>query len=206
MLKTVLQISILILAIVEFAELRRRIAKRPPLHDTESGELVLQCSVGLLSAIAAGTVFGPIAVELLALILPNRGPGDAYMAFGMGLFPCVLGGGLCVYCLRRRTRVSERGITSEYVFARPWHMTWEEVVRVKFSGPDQLFLYDQYGKRAWLYLLFVGIDEVIPLLHERLSATVQEKDRKALERFASELKAFRSGPPSQWPWFRRKPW
>jgi hypothetical protein len=178
-----LQISLMIAAIGGFFALMRRTANRPAARDPDTGEIVLQFSKVLVWIMGGIAFLMPLALAVLSFVIPFRNAREVYVPIVMGLFFLILGGWLCLYVSRRRTRLSKSGLTSEYLISRTAHMAWDEVTRVKVAGNQELLLYDAQGRRAWIHIWLVGVKEAIPVLREYLPASVQKSNEEALAKF-----------------------
>jgi hypothetical protein len=181
----ILQAVLFAAALGAFFDLARRSARRPATRDPLTGELVLQFGPFLIWTMGGIAVLGPLGMAILSFVIPFKNEREVYIPIALGLFFLLLGGFLFVYLSRRRTRVSKDGLTSEYLFARPAHMAWDEVERVKLSGNQELFLYDRDGRRVWFHIFLVGVKEAVPLLREHLPAAVQRSNEETLKRFAT---------------------
>ncbi|MFO0878896.1 MAG: PH domain-containing protein [Gemmataceae bacterium] len=175
--------------VVAFFALLRSQASRPVLRDPQTGELVLQCSSVLVWSMGSIAIGGPVAMGLLSLIIPFEHPGQVFVPIGLGAFFFLLGGVMCLWAARRRTRVSDDGLTSEYLFVGPRFLPWEEVEKISFSSGQEFWVHGPKRSRAMLHVWFVGIAEAVPLLRKYLPAEVRARDAAVLERFATAVGA-----------------
>jgi hypothetical protein len=184
MIKLVIQNALVASGVVLFFLLLRSKANRPPTRDPQTGELVLQLSTVLVWTMGLISVGGPLAMAALSFVIPFQHESQVFIPIGLGLFFLVLGGLLWLWASRRRTRVGERGLTSEYVFAQPRFLPWDEIDRISFSNGQELWLYGTSRKKAMLHVWFVGVKEAVPLLREHLPRKVIEKQKAVLDKFA----------------------
>jgi hypothetical protein len=185
-MELILKNALVVAGVLVFFAVLRGAARRPPQRDPRTGELVLQCSPVLAWSMGAIAVGGPLSMAVLSFVIPFRNPREVWAPVGLGLFFLLLGGVMCLWAMRRRTRVGERGLTSEYVFARSRFLPWEEVERISFSSGQELWAHGR-GQKAMLHVWFVGIREAVPLLEEHLPRAVRTKDAATLERFAATV-------------------
>jgi hypothetical protein len=162
----------------------RAAAARPARRDPTTGDLILRhnnvvtwmagiFAIGLLLLLAVMTFVKPPTTD--AQVLGVIGPGACLLLFfGWG----------CLYGLRRRTRIGERGLTSEYLFAKPKFLPWEDVVKVSMRG-HEFWVHRSDGRRALLHARFIGVKGAVPLLEKYLSDAVKQKYKRTLARFAA---------------------
>jgi hypothetical protein len=175
--------------VLVFFALLRAGANRPARHDPETGELVLQCSSGLAWTMGIIAVGGPLFMAVLSFIIPFKNTAQVFVPVVLGAFFLLLGGLLCLWALRRRTRISERGLTSEYVFARPRFLPWVDVTKVSFASGQEFWVRGARGQKAMLHVWFVGAKEAVPLLRKYLPEAVRQKYESTLAAFAARTGA-----------------
>lgn len=180
---------IVVMGILAFFLLLRSAASRPAFRDPVSGDLVLQCSPILGWTMGAIAVGGPIGMGILSLIIPFAYPEQAFVPVGIGAFFLLLGGGMCLWAVCRRTRISRDGLLSEYALFKPQFLPWNEVEKVDFASGQEFWVRGKGGKKAMLFVWFVGIAEVVPLLRQYLPKTVELKYRSTIENFAARVGA-----------------
>lgn len=184
MLGQAISSALIVAGVVFCLSLLRLSANRPAKRDPETGELVLQCSPALAWIMALFAVGGAISMGLLSLVIPFAYPAQVFVPIGIGAFFLLLGGGMCLWAMMRRTRVGERGLTSEYVFYKPRFLAWEDVRKVSFASGQEFWVHGPGWHKAMLHVWFVGIKEAIPLLYDHLPEEVQKKGGTALARLA----------------------
>ncbi len=181
--------GVVALVVVSLFALLRAGAGRPATHDPATNELVLQLPSGLARLMGAIAIVGPIAMVVLSFFLPFKNPGEVYVPIAIGAFFLLLSGPLCLWMMRRRTRLGEKGITSEYLFSKPRFLAWADVARVRFVNNQELYLHSGDRHKALLHVWFVGVKEVVPLLRQYLPARVQDLHEEELNKFAEVVGA-----------------
>src|SRR5436305_423809 len=141
MVRILLQNALVVGGVLFFFLLLRAAANRPARRDPATGELVLRFSPFLVWSMGAIAVGGPVGMGILSFVIPFKSENQVFVPILIGLSFLLLGGLLCLYTLRRRTRLSERGLTSEYLLARPRFLAWEHVVQVNFSSGQEFLLH-----------------------------------------------------------------
>src|SRR5262245_24856115 len=127
-------------AVLACFALLRAGANRPARRDPTTGELVLQCGNGLAWSMGTIAVAGPLAMGVLSFIIPFRNTAQVFVPIVLGAFFLLLGGLLCFWALRRRTRINDKGLTSEYVFAKPRFLAWSDVESVSFASGQEFWV------------------------------------------------------------------
>jgi Bacterial PH domain len=188
-MELVLKGALLAGGLAVFFVLLRAGANRPAKRDPETGELVLQNSSVLVWSMGIIAVAGPVLMAVLSFVIPFQNTAQVFVPIGLGAFFLLLGGLMCLWAIRRRTRVGERGLTSEYVFARPRFLPWEEVVKVSFANGQEFWVHGSGRQKAMLHVWFVGVKEAVPLLRQHLPEEVRRKYDATLATFAAAVGA-----------------
>lgn len=189
MIGPILSNALIAVAVIAFFALLRSQAKRPALRDPQTGELVLQCSPVLVWSMGLIAVGGPLAMGLLSLVIPFEHPNQVFVPIGLGLFFFTLGGLMCWWAARRRTRISEDGLTSEFMFASPQFLPWEETTKVNFSSGQEFWIQGEGRRKAMLHVWHVGVAEVVPLLRKHLPVEVRRQFAATIDQFANTVGA-----------------
>lgn len=163
-------------------------ARRPAKRDPKTGELVLQCNPGVVWLTGGIAVLGPLGSAALSFLIPFKNDTQMFVPIGLGGFFLLLGGLMCFWALRRRTRVGEQGLTSEYMFSGPRFLAWEDVQTVSFAS-GQEFWVKGAKRKAMLHVWFGGVREAVPLLREHLPPEVLKKNASVIDAFASRVRA-----------------
>ncbi len=188
-MELILKNALIIGSIFVFFALLRAGAKRPAQRDPETGELILQCAGPLVWTMGVIAVGGPLSMGVLSFIIPFQNTAQVFVPFVLGGFFLLLGGLMCLWALRRRTRIGERGLTSEYIFTQPRFLPWNEVTALNFSSGQELWVIGASRQKAMLHVWYVGIREAVPLLREHLPPPVQQEYASVLDFFASSIGA-----------------
>jgi hypothetical protein len=183
-MELVLKNALIVAGVLVFFALLRLGANRPARRDPGTGELVLQCGSGLVWSMGLIAVAGPLFMGVLSFIIPFRNTAQVFVPFALGGFFLLLGGLMCLWALRRRTRVGQRGLTSEYMFAKPRFLLWAEVEWVSFSSGQEFWVHGSGRQKAMLHVWFVGVRDAVPLLRQHLPEAVRQKYASTLETFA----------------------
>lgn len=181
--------GLVVAVVVVFIGLLRAGAQRPAKRDANTGDLVLQCGPVLAWVMGTIAVGGPLCMGLLSLVIPFEHRTQVFVPLALGAFFLLLGGMMCLWALKRRTRLGERGLTSEYVFSGPRFLPWNEVKKIDFASGQELWIRGAAGQKAMLHLWFIGSKEAVPLLRAHLPEEVQQKYKAVLERFAGTVGA-----------------
>jgi hypothetical protein len=185
----VLKNAIIVAGVLAFFALLRAGANRPAKREAKTGEIVLQCGPVLVWTMGCIAVGGPVLMGVLSFIIPFKNEVQVFVPIVLGAFFLLLGGLLCLWVLRRRTRVSERGLTSEYLLAAPRFLPWGEVTKIDFANGQELWVRGPGRQKAMLHVWFSGVKEVVPLLRAHLPEPVREKHQAVLDRFAGAVGA-----------------
>ncbi len=172
-----------------FMALVRAGANRPAKRDATTGDLVLQCGPILVWAMGLIAVGGPLGMAVLSFVIPFKHETQVFIPIGMGAFFLLLGGLMCLWALKRRTRLGERGLTSEYMFARPRFLPWDEVTKVHFASGQEFWVMGRGGQKAMLHVWFTGVKDAVPLLRAHLPEAVQQANKAAIDRFSAAVGA-----------------
>lgn len=183
MTEMILKNALIVGGVLVLFTLLRMGANRPANRDPATGDLILQCGPVLAWIMGTIAVGGPIGMGILSFIIPFQNQVQVFVPFVLGAFFLLLGGLMCLWALRRRTRVGERGLTSEYTFAQPKFLAWNEIERVDFSNGQEFYLIDGKRRSAMLHVWFVGVKEAIPLIRKHLPASVQEQYGSTIDHF-----------------------
>jgi hypothetical protein len=181
----ILKNALVVGGVLLFFALLRTGANRPARRDPTTGELVLQFGKGLTWSMGAIAVGGPLLMAVLSFIMPFENTAQVFVPLVLGAFFLLLGGLLCLWALRRRTRIGERGLMSEYVFAKPRFLPWTDVVKVSFAGGQEFWVQGAGRQKAMLHVWFAGVKEAVPLLRQYLPDAVRQKDESSLANFAA---------------------
>ena len=160
------------------------VAQRPGRRDPQTGELILQCSPLLSWTMAVITLGMPLLLGMLIFLVPFERPEQVFIPIGMSLFFVLLGGGFWFWSSRRRTRIGPSGLTSEYALFRPQFLPWHQVTKVDFANGQEFWVRAKDGRKAMLWIFFVGVAEAVPLLRAHLPQEVLTQYGEVLERFA----------------------
>lgn len=179
-----IQGALIAVGVMVFFLLIRAGANRPARRDPKTGELVLQCAPGLAWTMGAIAVGGPVGMGLLAFVIPARNAAEAFVPLVIGLFFLLLGGMMCWWALARRTRLSDKGLTSEYMFVKPRFIPWDEVEKLNFSSGQEFWVISETRQKAMLHVWFVGVKEAVPMLEQYLPEEVMDKYDSVLWKFA----------------------
>lgn len=167
-----------------FFAIVRGSTNRPAQRDAATGDLVLQCSGIFVWTMGLGAVGGPVSMAILTFFFPFKNEREVFIPIGLGAFFLVLGGLMCFWAIRRRTRISGRGLTSEYMLARPQFLPWEEVIEVSFANGQEFWVHGADGKKAMFQVFFFrGVKEAVPLLLAHLPQEVQDEYHETIDRF-----------------------
>jgi hypothetical protein len=164
-----------------FATLRKRARLRAK-RDEITGDIILRCSNIVPWTMGAVAVVGTSGMLALSFLVPfpNAAAG-IFIFLGIGAFFLLGGGGMCLWSIRRQTRIGVEGVTSEYVFASPQFFPWEEVTKVRFSG-GEFWIHGPGRKKAFFHvIMFTGVRDAVPLVIEHLPQHVQTEYRKAIK-------------------------
>lgn len=172
-----------VVGVMIFFLLVRSGANRPALRDAATGDLVLQCNGVLTWTMGVIALVGPLGMAILSFVIPFKNEREVYVPVAIGAFFLLLGGGLCLWCLRRRTRIGDRGVTSEYVFAKPRFLAWDDVVKVSMSGGQEFVLHGRDRRKTVVYVLFfTGVAEGVSRLVPNLPKSVRKECRADIDR------------------------
>jgi hypothetical protein len=172
-----------------FFRLLRARANRLAKREATTGDLILQCSPILAWTMGLIAVGGPLGMAVLLFAIPAQNKIQMFAPLAVGAFCLILGGLMCLWALKRRTRVGERGLISEYIFAGPRFLAWEEVTKVDFANGLELWVRGASGQKAMLYVWFTGVKEAVPLLRAHLPEAVQQANKAAIDRFSAAVEA-----------------
>jgi hypothetical protein len=181
--------ALIVACVMLFFLLLRSAAGRPPKRDPQTGDLVLQCSPVLVWTMGVLAVGGPLAMAVLSFVIPFRNEREVFAPVGIGAFFLLLGGGMCLWAVRRRTRVGEHGLTSEYVFLAKRFLPWEDVERLSFDSGMEFWVHGPKRHKAMLHVWFTGVHEAVPLLDEHLPEKARDKYAGTLLQFAAKVGA-----------------
>jgi hypothetical protein len=192
------QYSLVIIPVLVLLLLIRAQAKRPARRDLETGELVLRWS-GLLVWTSGGCAIAmPLLMAVVSFLIPLPG-AQVFAPIAIGGVPLLAGGVMCLYFIRRCTRLGAQGITSEYLFARRRFLPWNDVVGVRFKNGQEFWLHGPGRQKALLHVWFVGVKEAVPWLRQYLPDAVRQDANNILlvEKFATA-----TGAPPAGSWAR----
>jgi len=163
----------------------RSAAQRTGRRDPETSELILQCSPLLVWTMAVVTLGMPLLLGLLSFVIRFESPEQIFIPLGMSLFLVLLSGGLWLWSSRRRTRIGPEGLTSEYALCESQFLPWDQVTKIDFANGTEFWVRATDGRKAMIWIYFVGVAEVVPLLCAYLPEKVLRTYGQTLERFAS---------------------
>jgi len=163
-------------------------ARRPAKRDPKTGELVLQCNPGVIWLTGGIAVLGPLGMAVLSFVIPFKNDSQMFVPIGLGAFFLLIGGPMCLWAIRRRTRVGEKGLTCELVFGGRRFLAWEEVKKVSFASGQEFWVVGPKHK-AMLHVWFGGVREAVPLLREHLPPAVLKKNASTIDTFAMRVGA-----------------
>jgi len=141
--------------------------------------------IGLAASIA---VLGSIGAGVMGFVLPPTNETQLIAVIAFGGFFLLLGGLMCFWALRRRTRISEKGLTSEYMFSGPRFLAWEDVEKLSFAS-GQEFWVKGAKRKAMLHVWYVGLRDAVPLLREHLPEAVRKKYASTIDTLAARVGA-----------------
>src|SRR5262245_9675105 len=104
-MELVLKNGLVVAGVLVFFALLAAGANRPPRRDPASGARVLQRGGGLVWSVAIIGVGWPLLMAVLSFIIPFKNTAQVFVPFGLGAFFLLLRGLLCLWAMRRRTRV-----------------------------------------------------------------------------------------------------
>lgn len=181
---TALSSGLVVVGVLLFFSILRAGVKRPARCDPVTGDLVLQCGSILVWSMGIIAVAGPLSMAILSFVIPFKNQREVLIPIGIGAFFLILGGVICFWVIRRRTRISARGLMSEYMLASPRFVPWEKVTKVSFSDGQEFWIHASDGSKAMLHvLLFIGVREVVPYLTTHLPKEVQREYKEVIDRF-----------------------
>src|SRR5262249_43545180 len=149
-----------------------------------TGDLVLQCGSIIVWTMGIIAVGGPVGMAILSFIVPFKNEREVFIPIGLGAFFLLLCGLMCIWAIRRRTRISARRLVSEYMLARPQFLPWEDVTKVSFANGQDFWVHGTDAKKALLQvMLFTGVRDAVPILLAHLPEEVQVECSETIERF-----------------------
>jgi hypothetical protein len=167
-------------------------ANRPAMRDPVTGELILQYSKkALVLMVGINGIGVSLLMVVLSFVIEFEGDVKVFFLIGLGVYYLAFGWIMWVWAVRRRTRISERGLTSEYVFARPRFLAWEEVERIHYPKRETLWVCGRDRRKAALDVWFAGVEEAVSLLWKHLPEVVIQKHEDKVNRFAGEIRVRR---------------
>jgi hypothetical protein len=166
-----------------FFGLLRAGANRPAKVDPATGEVILQCGPILVWVMGVLAVCGPIAMAIMSFIFPFKNEAEKLVPVAIGAFFLVLGGLVSMWALRRRTRVGDRGLASEYMIGRPQFLAWGHIERIVLSNDQELWLYSADGQKALLHAWFTGVKDALPIVRSHLPDSVADQYKSVIDRF-----------------------
>ena len=170
-----------------FFGLLRAGANRPAKIDPATGDHILQCSPILVWVMGVLAVSAPIAMAVMSLIFPFKNETEKLVPIAIGAFFLLLAGPLSIGALKRRTRLNDCGLASEYMIGRPQLLPWGQVERLVLSGGQELWLHGSNGQKALLHAWFTGVKDALPIVRSRLPDSVVEKYKSVIDRFGQLL-------------------
>lgn len=163
-------------------------ARRPAKRDPETGELILQCGPGVAWLTGGIAVVGTLGMALLSFIIPFQNETQIFVPVVLGGFFLLLGGLMCLWALRRRTRIGEKGLTSEGMFGGRRFLAWQDVQKLSFASGQEFWVRGPKHK-VMLHVWFIGLGEAVPMLRKQLPPEVLKKNGSTLDTFASRVGA-----------------
>jgi hypothetical protein len=170
--------------VVLFLAILRSISNRPAKRDATTGDLVLQSSSVLVWTMGIIAVVAPVGLAILSAIFPFKNEREVFIPIVMGGFFLLVGGLTCFWAIRRRTRINERGMTSEYMLAKPQFLSWNEVASVSFANGQEFWVRGANGNKALVHvMLFTGVKDAAPFVVAHLPERVRAECHKTIDRF-----------------------